>query len=230
MKEDVFSSDINKYGFFWKEKYLSRMNNRAKRIFSFDHDALKGGQVLDLGARFGFWSWAAQQLGAAETLGIEGRQESAARGGKLLAGKNHRYIIGNAFDVMPQLIAEKQSFDVILNLGFFYHIYDHYGMLKLMDALSPKVIVIDSEIDDLDEPVIRVRKEKTWEPNNAIAEVEGQQFSAVGTPSRGAIESIADCFDYNVKWCDWSDVGAAPGCDDYRARRRFTCLLTKTDP
>ncbi len=152
------------------------MKNRAERIFSFDHELIKGARVLDLGARFGFWSWAAHQHGAVETIGIEGQQESADRGDKLLSGLNHQYLIGNAFDVIPHLIEEGQTFDVILNFGFFYHIYDHYGMSKLMDALKPKVIVIDSEIDDFDEPVVRIREEKTWEPNNAIAEVEGKSF------------------------------------------------------
>ncbi|WGW05059.1 class I SAM-dependent methyltransferase [Tropicibacter oceani] len=227
MKNDVFSLEINDFGFFWNEQYLNRMNNRAQRIFSFDPALIKGARVLDIGARFGFWSWAAHRLGAAETVGIEGRKESADRGGKLMAPYQHDYLIGNAFDIMPKLAAEGQRFDVILNLGFYYHIYDHYGMLKLMDALKPRVIVIDSEIDDLDEPVVRLRKEKTWEPNNAIAEVEGQQYSAVGNASRGAIEMMAECFDYKVAWCDWSNLTNTEECDDYVNRQRFTCLLTK---
>ncbi len=228
MRARAFSLAINDKGFFWNEEFLNRMNNRAERIFSFDPALMRGARVLDLGARFGFWSWAAHNLGAAETLGIEGRAESAARGDKLLAGLNHRFEIGNAFDIMPHLVAGGQRFDVILNLGFFYHIYDHYGMLKLMDALQPKVIVIDSEIVDLDEAVVRIRTEKTWEPNNAIPEKEGQKFSAVGNPSRGAMELIAECFDYRLEWCDWSGLTAADeGCADYRQRRRFTCILTR---
>lgn len=205
------------------------MKNRAERIFSFDHELIKGARVLDLGARFGFWSWAAHQHGAVETIGIEGQQESADRGDKLLSGLNHQYLIGNAFDEIPRLIEEGQTFDVILNLGFFYHIYDHYGMLKLMDALKPKVIVIDSEIDDFDEPVVRIREEKTWEPNNAIAEVEGQKFSAVGNASRGTIELLGECYDYKTEWCNWSKLRKGQACDDYVERRRFTCLLRKDE-
>lgn len=227
MPENAFSLEINKKGFFWSEEFLARMNNRARRIFSFDRDLISGARVLDIGARHGFWSWAAHNMGAAETLGIEGRQESADRGEALMSGLSHRFVIGNAFDVMPRLAEEGQRFDVILNLGFYYHIYDHYGMLKLMDALHPRVIVIDSEIDDLDEPVVRIRKEKTWEPNNAIPEIEGQQQSAVGNPSRGTVNLIADCFGYEVTWCDWSGLSEADGCEDYRERRRFTCILTK---
>ena len=224
---NAFSFEINSYGHNWNKGIMNRMNNRAGRIFSFDQSAIEGGRVLDIGARHGFWSWAAHRMGAAETLGLEGRQESADRGDKLMAPLNHKFMIGNAFDLMPKLAAEGQRFDVILNLGFYYHIYDHYGMLKLMDALKPKVIVIDSEIDDLDEPVVRIRKEKTWEPNNAIAEVAGQKFSAVGNASRGTIELLAECFDYKVEWCDWSDLANTDECADYVERRRFTCLLTK---
>jgi 2-polyprenyl-3-methyl-5-hydroxy-6-metoxy-1,4-benzoquinol methylase len=224
---NTFTLEINDKGFFWNENFLSRMNNRAKKIFSFDPALILNAQVLDIGARFGFWSWAAHQKGAAETVGIEGRKESADRGDKLMSGLNHRFMIGNAFDVMPRLADEGQTFDVILNLGFYYHIYDHYGMLKMMDAFRPEIIVIDSEIDDLDEPVVRVRREKTWEPNNAIAEVEGQQYSAVGNASRGTIDLLAKCFNYKTHWCDWSDLSTDEGCKDYAARRRFTCLLTK---
>ncbi|WP_425101493.1 class I SAM-dependent methyltransferase [Tropicibacter sp. S64] len=228
MPNDVFSLAINDAGFFWSEEYLRRMNNRARRIFAFENELIKGARVLDIGARHGFWSWAAHKLGAQYTLGLEGRKESADRGHKLMSPYKHDWIIGNAFSLMPELAAKGETFDVILNLGFYYHIYDHAGMLKLMDALKPRLIVIDSEIDDADEPVIRVRKEKTWEPNNAIAEVEGQQYAPVGNPSRGAINLMAECYDYSVEWCDWSGLTEADGCEDYAVRRRFTCLLRKT--
>ena len=227
MAKETFSLAINEGGFFWNEAFLNRMNNRAERIFSFDPKFIQGARVLDIGARYGFWSWAAHQHGAASTLGLEGRADSAARGDKLMAPLDHEFVIGNAFDLMPVLADENQTFDVILNLGFYYHIYDHYGMLKLMDALKPKVIVIDSEIDDLDEPVVRIRKEKTWEPNNAIPEKDGQRFSAVGNPSRGTINMIAECFDYKVTWCDWTGLVDTTDCDDYVKRQRFTCILQK---
>mgnify|MGYP003624953446 FL=1 len=228
MAKDTFTLEINDKGFFWSPEFLNRMNNRAERIFSFDPSLMQGARVLDIGARHGFWSWAAHRKGASETVGIEGRLESADRGDKLMADIDHQFLIGNAFDVMPKMIEEGQTFDVILNLGFYYHIYDHYGMLKLMDGLKPKIIVIDSEIDDLDEPVVRIRKEKTWEPNNAIAEVEGQEYTAVGNASRGTIELLAECFNYKTHWCDWGPSTNANGCDDYSERRRFTCILTKT--
>ncbi len=196
------------------------MNNRARRVFSFDPALIEG-------ACYGFWSWAAHQLGAAKTVGIEGRQESANRGDKLLAPYKHAYLIGNTFDIMPKLADEGQNFDMILNLCFNYHIYDHYGMLKLMDALKPKVIVIDSEIDDSDEPVVRTRKEKTWEPNNAIAEVEGHEFSAVGNASPATLKLLAECFNQNFQGCDWSNLGNTEDCDNYVNRQQFTCLLSK---
>ena len=227
MSGGLFSLAINGAGFNWTPPIVNRMNNRAARIFSFDPRLIQGARVLDLGARHGFWSWAAHQRGAAYTLGIEGRAKSAAHGERLMRSFNHDFIIGNAFDVMPGLVEKNQTFDVILNLGFYYHIYDHYGMLKLMDALQPKIIVIDSEIDDLDEPVVRIRKEKTWEPNNAIPEKEGQRFSAVGNPSRGTINMIAECFDYKVTWCDWTGLVDTTDCDDYVKRQRFTCILQK---
>jgi 2-polyprenyl-3-methyl-5-hydroxy-6-metoxy-1,4-benzoquinol methylase len=225
--DQVFSLDINQKGFFWNAGYLNRMNNRASQIFSFDPLALQGARVLDIGARFGFWSWAAHQLGAAQTLGIEGRQESADRGAKLMQGLKHQFLIGNAFDLLPKLADVGQSFDVILNLGFYYHIYDHNSMFRMMDALAPRIIVIDSEMDDLDDPVVRIRKEKTWNPNNAIAEAPGQDFAAVGNPSRGTIELLAECYGYQTRWCDWSTVKDTTDCDDYIARTRFTCILTK---
>lgn len=227
MSQNVFDLGINEYGFHWNDNYVNRMNNRAERIFGIDPAIMEGARILDIGARHGFWSWAAHRLGALETLGIEGRKESADRGDRLMAGLNHRFLIGNAFDVMPRLAELGYRFDVILNLGFYYHIYDHYGMLKLMDAFKPEIIVIDSEIDDLDAPVVRIRQEKTWNPNNAISEFEGQQFSAVGNASRGAIEMLADCFNYDVTWCDWSNLSNTAECADYVERRRFTCHLTK---
>lgn len=128
---------------------------------------------------------------------------------------------------MPALAAEGRKIDTVLCLGLFYHIYDHYGLLKLMDSFSPEHIVIDGNFLDTETPMVGLRDENTNHPNNALAEKAGQRRSAVGDLSRGGMRMLASCYDYQLHWCDWDNIADPTGCDDYTNRKRSTCILVR---
>lgn len=230
---DLFTPEkINKNGMFWQPSMFNRMNQRAKRIFTPNFDHIAGKSILDLGSRSGWWSWAAIQLGANFTLGVEGRRSSVEKGKHLFENiglDKHRCVVGNVFDVLPNLISQGYHFDTILCLGFYYHIYDHYGLLKLMDAFRPQHIVIDSEMEFSQETTVWIRREKVHHPNNAITEFEGQVIFPAGNITTATMELLSECMNYKIHWCSWdlSEEDKQIGCEDYFEKRRFTCILTK---
>jgi len=232
LERPLFQGDfINSHGLSWPPEQLNRNNERAKRIFQPDFGHIAGKSVLDLGARHGAWCWAALQLGADFTMGVEARPQSIARGRQLFDGigsDRHRMAVGDVFEKMPELLAHGYRFDTVLCLGFFYHIYDHYLLMRLMHAFGPKHIVIDSEMHPSQQAVSYIRLEQAWHPNNAIPNVAGQQRVPVGNISKGGLEALAFSLGYDVHWCDWTvPEERKSGLDDYLAEnRRFTAILT----
>lgn len=224
--------DFCAHGVNWNEKMLNRMNQRAKRILRNDFDLLEDKRILDLGSRDGRWAWAALQSGASEVVGLEARYQSAslAPARKALSPyvpSRFRMLIGDVFNLLPQLSNSGERFDTVFCLGFYYHIYDHYGLIRLLQSLEPKYIVIDSEMDNLEEPVVRLRRENVTQPNNAAPEAFDRRFSVVGNISVGGMKLIAECLGYNIYWSDWTNLDDALGCDDYVNKSRHTCVLER---
>jgi hypothetical protein len=214
----------------WKPAMRNRMEERYIRIMRQQPQIIRGRRILDLGARDGRWTWAAIKTGAEHVVGIEGRAKSASlskdRLSKIPSSK-FELRIGDVFAELPKLAAEKRMFDTILCLGLFYHVYDHYALLKLMHALGPQIIVIDSLFTDTEWGVTRVHFYQTFHPNNAIADVQGQEFSPVGDPSTGLLRAMAGTLGYAVDYKDWSGTKSNEGITDYLERRRFTALLVQ---
>lgn len=212
----------------WSEAMRNRMNERHTRIMGDQPQIIKGQRVLDLGARDGRWTWAALNLEAKHVVAVEGRRESAALVNTRLGDMDRNrfdFIVGDIFDVLPKMKREARVFDTILCLGLFYHIYDHYALLKLMHVFSPQVIVIDSLLTDTQIPLTRVHFDRTNHPNNAIPNTPTQVFSPVGDPSTGLLRAMAGSLGYFVDFKDWSTPKSPAGLLDYIERRRFTAVL-----
>lgn len=222
----MFDAFVSANGMDWDAAMMNRMAQRALRIFPASEEIVRGKTVLDLGARDGRWSWAALQHGAKSCVGIEGRSRSVAEGARAMQpyvdANAYRPLVGDAFDRMRGLQRLGWRFDVVLCLGFIYHVYDHWGLLQAMAALEPRVIIIDGEMDDGDETTVRVRAEWTEHPNNAVSE---RPVVPVGNIRRGTMELLARCAGYEFAWQDWQHLEDPIGCDDYLARTRHTCIL-----
>lgn len=232
--QDVFPAEIFATRLQWNDAMRNRMNARAARILDPGHGHIEGKAVLDLGARDGRWSWAALRAGAATAVGIEGRAESIRQGTFLFEdGLAPRYTVrqGDAFAVLNRFQRNERRFDTVLCLGFLYHVYDHWALLRAVAALGPHHVVVDSEMEAGFAPFVRVRRENVDHPNNAIPEADlGRTgFVPVGNPSQGTVAMIGECLGYRVEWCDWTlpDGPARLGLDDYAAGTRYTCIWTR---
>jgi hypothetical protein len=212
---------------------VRRLNTRHRMIIAPLVADIAGKSVLDLAAHDGRWAHAFAGAGARSVLGIEGRAELVARYAHYPQPDIKARVtlaVGDIFAGMEAEIAAGRTYDVLGVLGIFYHIMDHFRLLKLIRALKPALVIIDSEFALRPGPVIALARERVDNPLNAIAQVDGQEKTVIGIPSFAAMEVMADVLDYDVTWLDWNALPqgqrAAVG-DYYRTenKRRGTCLL-----
>ncbi|QQA44049.1 class I SAM-dependent methyltransferase [Pelagovum pacificum] len=212
---------------------IDRLNKRHEMFIAPFAEEIAGARVLDLAAHDGRWSHAFAGAGAREVTGIEGRQELVDRYAHYPSPELKAHVslrTGDIFDGMEDLVKAGETFDVVGVLGIFYHIMDHFRLLRLASLLKPKLIIIDSEFSLRPGPLIMLSRERTAKDLNAIEQVEGQETAVIGIPSRAATEVMADVLGYSCEWLDWEGRrGAARKnlADYYRPerKRRGTCIL-----
>lgn len=212
---------------------VARLNERHRKIVKPLEPQIAGARVLDLAAHDGRWSFAFAAAGAAEVVGIEGRQDLIDRFADFPRPRLRERVTlrcGDIFDGMEQAIAAGERFDVVAVLGILYHVMDHFRLFRLIRALGPRLVIVDSEFALRPGPVIVLGRERTDKALNAIPQIEGQERALIGIPSFPAMEAIADALDYSCDWVDWSDLPEArraPVGDYFRpeVKRRATCLL-----
>ena len=93
----------------------------------------KGKRVLDIGCRDGALSFAAEQLGAAETIGVdfdlpEANLEFLIR----VLGSKVRFEQCNLYDLKPETFG---TFDIVLFPGVLYHLRYPFSALRLLKEL-----------------------------------------------------------------------------------------------
>jgi len=151
---------------------LNRLNMRHRFIVQPFVEEISGARVLDLACHDGRWSYALSAAGAAEVVGIEGRAELIAEFASYPddeARARVRLEQGDVFEALPAFAARRETFDVVAIYGLFYHLMDHHRLLRLVHALSPRLVIIDSVFLNREQPFIRVTLEPTDDQFNAIA-------------------------------------------------------------
>jgi hypothetical protein len=223
--------------FIDKKKYnrsiVNRLNLRQQFIIKPFQKLIEGARVLDLASHDGRWCYAFAQAGAREVVGIEGRPELVKQFEAFPNAEIKRRVklnVGDIFEGTRKLVEDKQTFDVVGILGVYYHIMDHFGLLKLAHLLNPRIIIIDSVFLTESEQVIRVGYEDTANDLASIPQVANQEKAVIGIASQSAMECMAGALGYRVEWLDWNTVPAdrRDGAADYYRpgrSRRFTCAL-----
>jgi SAM-dependent methyltransferase len=223
----------------YRRNSRNRLNKRHRFLVEPYRADLAGSSVLDIGAYDGRWSYALSEAGAREVVGVEAREESTALFASYPPGPikdRVRFVQGDVQDVLPRMIADGTTFDVVALFGFFYHVMDHYTLLKQISQLGPRLVIIDSEFAMSPRPVIRLVREKTDNDHNSIAHVPGQTKAPVGIPSKLALTWMAASLGYAVEWADWESLEPRErrGLDGYFTeppgwKRRDTCALRLVD-
>jgi hypothetical protein len=202
-----FLSDFPRYSA--RAKAINRLNKRHDFLITPYVSEIAGSRVLDLAAHDGRWSYALSSAGAAEVLGVEWRSELIAQFDAYPDGdaKDRITLIqGDVYEALPELIREGRTFDVVSVYGLYYHLMDHYGLLKLIKQVSPRLVIIDSEFFLSPDAAVRMQVEDPTNKLNSIEHEAGQEQAPVGFPSHAAMEMMATSLGYDVTWADWDVV------------------------
>ncbi len=235
----MFSSDSGfreDSGLGYNAAGLNRMNSRFRVFMEPQKKEIAGKRVLDLASHDGRWSYAALKLGASHVTGIEGRPELIAKGKHLFACPEfegrYDFIVGDIFDVMPNLQKQCRYFDVVLCLGIFYHVMDHFRLMRLIRDLKPQLVILDTALIDDERPYISLGTERNDRVLNALASMDYEKDSIVGVVSRGGLRMMCKVLGFDIEFLRWnaSDFQNHAALVDYfsadnNKRRRFSAIL-----
>lgn len=213
---------------------VTRLAQRHRLIIEPFAPQIKGARVLDIAAHDGRWSYALAHAGAAEVVGVEARQALIDRFARFpeTAFKPRVTLVRNdLFDEIEARATAGERFDVVALYGIFYHVMDHFRLLRMIRRLEPRLVIIDSEFIKADNAIVQVLKEEVSNPLNAVGEVEGITHTVVGVPSQRATEFMAEALGYTLDWIDHEMILGTnrAGMKDYfreGRKARFTCALT----
>ena len=143
------------------EKLLKRIDGRRKLFMQplMDSDFLRGKSVLDVGCNSGYWSMLALEGGAAFVQGIEAMPELVEQAHWVFErygvdAASYGFEVADAYDFLAHT---ERKFDVILCLGFFYHINDPVRLLQLMANACTGFVIIDTLVHNAVEALVSVR-------------------------------------------------------------------------
>ena len=211
---------------------VARLEERFKRIITANRaEHFEGKRVLDLAANNGRWTCAAAEAGASEVVAVEGRADKVVEAQELATqlgvAERCKFIVGDIYDWLYENRAAR--FDTILCLGIFYHIIDHYQLVRLMARLQPKCIIIDSGFVRSFALLVHVKTENPSSHKNALPAFEGQKSEVVGLVTLGLMNQMAWNCGYIVDPVIWdpAEVSNKHSVKDYLSARRFTLRLLK---
>lgn len=206
------------------EQSVRRHNQRKRHFFDplveLFGGNLEGKRVLDIGCNAGFWSLHAIEAGCDFVLGVDGRQMHVDQANlvfetKRVDASRYRFLRSNIFDL--DLVPFGQ-FDIVLCLGFLYHINKPIELLERISAVNSDFLLIDTAVDSSPESLLRVVHENLTDPRHAA------DYELVLWPTRRAVIDMARLFGYQA-------VALQPEFDDYTGledfqaggRRAFFC-------
>ncbi len=210
----------------------NRLQQRWRMMIDHNADLLAGARVLDIASHDGRWSFAALKAGASYAEGVEARPELVEDSRENfrtyeVPRDSYAFVMGDAVEYMSSI--QGRRFDVILNLGFFYHTLKHLQILELMAGLEPKAFIIDTSVNLSPHPVINVRLEEAEDPRNAVDHLGLSRKSvSVGIVSRAALRLMVENLGYDCVELDWTaHVSDFSECGEYREGRRATFVCRR---
>ncbi len=213
---------------------VKRMNKRHAMLIEPFRDRIHGKRVLDLGAHDGRWSFALAAAGAREVVGVEARQELIDRFDAFPSTPFKKKVLLKKADLHEYLdtaTADQERFETVVLFGIFYHIMDHFRVLRQTRDLGATTILIDSEFIKGKNPMIQLVMEKTALDINAAPQIPGQEMAVKGVPSFVALDRMAGALGMSVEWVDAGSLyaDAQDGVRDYFRETRMIramCALT----
>jgi hypothetical protein len=207
----------------------NRLFTRHAVFFELLEVDYQGKSVLDLASHDGRWSLAALVAGASEVVGIEGREELVRDSEETVRtyGYSAPEISFHAGDILKTLRSmPKRKFDIVLNLGFFYHTIQHVEIVDELSRFEPDVMITDTAISGREGAVIELVVEDTNDPRMSLDYGHARRGKVItGSPSLESIALMMDVNGYDTQFYDWlKHSDNLNELEDYKNGSRITAV------
>lgn len=176
--------------------------------------------VLDVGCGDGYFSFAAESLGASPVTSVDSNQDEIAKAtwiGQRLAGGSSgvEFRTGDVLDPRARIPCA----DVVVCFGLIYHFYDHMALFERLYHLCRYALLVDTDVIPLDQPILRLEVEGRRSWNRSIRPTL--------VPSIAALQIVAHQAGFRgiVRVPQYG--AAAPV--DYRSGRRAMLAFTRKE-
>jgi len=145
-------------------------------------ESLKGQRVLDIACNSGFWSIQCALLGA-EVVGFDARSELVEQANllKWITGADGvEFRVLDFWQMSPEALGG--AFDIVLNLGFLYHVPKPVEALELTKRMSRKRVLLDTAVHPSSEFTIHLKWEEPVDVRMAVDE------GIVALPTKPSVE------------------------------------------
>ena len=164
------------------ERPLQRFRHFMPYLIQSQGGSLKGKRVLDIACNSGFWSIQCALLGA-EVVGFDARPELIEQANllKWITGVDSvDFRVLEFWQMSPEALGGR--FDVVLNLGFLYHVPKPLEALELTKIMARKHILLDTAVHPSEEFAIHLKWEEPSDIRMAVDE------GIVALPTKPGVE------------------------------------------
>jgi SAM-dependent methyltransferase len=161
---------------------LQRFRHFMPYLIESQGGSLKGTRVLDIACNSGFWSIQCALLGA-EVVGFDARPELIEQANllKWITGvESAEFRVLDFWRMSPKALGGQ--FDVVLNLGFLYHVPKPVETLELTRMMARKHILLDTAVHPSEELAIYLKWEEPSDIRMAVEE------GIVALPTKPGVE------------------------------------------
>lgn len=199
------------------ERPLQRFRHFMPYVVEALGGSLQGKRILDIACNSGFWSLQCALLGA-EVVGFDARPELIDEANllKSIVGLDRvEFRVLDFWQMTPEALGG--TFDLVLNLGFLYHVPRPLEALERTRAMTRRHILLDTALHPSDEYALYLQ----WETPTDIrmAAEEGM----VAFPTKPAVEMMLR----HLRFRRWLEVPvrSADLPLDYRTGKRASWLI-----
>jgi tRNA (mo5U34)-methyltransferase len=179
--------------------------------------SLEGKRVLDIACNSGFWSIQCALMGA-DVVGFDARPELIAQANllkRITGAERAQFRVLDFREMSPEALGG--TFDVVLNLGFLYHVAEPIAALERTKRMARKQILLDTAVHPSDEFAMHLK----WEEPSDIrmAAEEGM----VALPTKPAVELMLR----HLRFGSWIEIPVRTRDLplDYRTGKRASWLI-----
>ena len=207
----------------------NRRHELRKELFFdplIDASVFSGKRVLDIGCCSGFWSFHALESGAEYVLGVDAWPQAIDQAKFVASVQNIdsnrcEFILEDIFTFLSDAKL-KDSFDIVLCLGFMYHVKRPIELLEKIHNVGRDLLILETTVFDIDDAAISLRPDA-----GKASYVETARDRLTFVPSEKAIHWMMKEVGFQCATIKHSFSSTEKSVSDYVNRRRMAFACSK---